>query len=136
MNEDVKIIINYRIEKAIKSLDEAEYLINGNMWNLTVNRLYYSCYYSIIALLLCIEQSPKTHKGARNLFHQHFIATGIFKYEFGELLTILFDARQEGDYKDFVEFDSSDVLPWINLTKEFVKSISQFIYSNYFNIDK
>jgi hypothetical protein len=36
----------------------------------------------------------------------------------------LFDARQEGDYVDFVQFDADSVEPWIPLVKDFIETIS------------
>jgi uncharacterized protein (UPF0332 family) len=100
MTEENKILVNYRLEKAYKTLEEAKYLAKGEIWNLAINRLYYSCFYSIIALLLCIEQSPKTYKGTHNLFHQHFILTKRIPSDLAYLFATLFDARQECDYKD------------------------------------
>ncbi len=39
------------------------------------NKLYYSAYYAVIALLLQNEHRPTTHNGAKSQFSEHFIKT-------------------------------------------------------------
>lgn len=36
---------------------------------------------------------------------------------------MVFEERQEGDYKDFVKFDSDIVESWLKSTKDFIKEI-------------
>ena len=44
--------ISYRLNRAREAFEEALILAENNRWNAVVNRLYYSCFYAIIALLL------------------------------------------------------------------------------------
>lgn len=44
--------IEYRLSKAREALQDAKLLAENNSWNACVNRLYYSCYYAVSALLL------------------------------------------------------------------------------------
>jgi hypothetical protein len=41
----------------------------------------------------------------------------------GKLYNQLFEARQEGDYVDFVSFDRDLVEPWVLKVKEFIDDI-------------
>lgn len=52
MNENGRALINYRIERALEVLKDARTLANAGGWNSCINRLYYSCFYAITALLL------------------------------------------------------------------------------------
>ena len=56
-------IIQYRIEKSYKSLEEATAVAKLQYWNLTGNRLYYSVFHMASALLLNKGMSAKTHAG-------------------------------------------------------------------------
>lgn len=56
-------IIQYRIEKSYKSLEEATAVAKLQYWNLTGNRLYYSVFHMASALLLDKGMSAKTHAG-------------------------------------------------------------------------
>ncbi|MGN6540887.1 MAG: HEPN domain-containing protein [Ginsengibacter sp.] len=53
--------------KSKKTLAEIELLIQNELWNTAVNRLYYACYYAVIALLINKEIDTLTHTGARQL---------------------------------------------------------------------
>jgi len=39
--------INYRFHRAKESFEEALILADNEKWNTVVNRLYYSCFYSV-----------------------------------------------------------------------------------------
>lgn len=44
-------LINYRIERAFNTLKTAKTLANSGDWNAVANRLYYACFYAVLALL-------------------------------------------------------------------------------------
>ncbi len=44
--------IKYRLLKAEESFSDALLLAENERWNSVINRLYYSCFYSVIAILL------------------------------------------------------------------------------------
>ena len=52
MTEPLDTLIHYRLERAQESLDEAHLLADAGRWNACVNRLYYSCFYAVSALLV------------------------------------------------------------------------------------
>jgi uncharacterized protein (UPF0332 family) len=111
MNEQERLeLVKYRITKANDALREVKLLIENELWNTVVNRLYYACYYAVTALLIKNEINAQTHAGVRQMFGLHFIKTGIFIKDSGKFYSDIFDMRQTGDYDDFVDFDKDDVL--------------------------
>jgi uncharacterized protein (UPF0332 family) len=58
-------LIKYRIHRAKDTLEDAEILAERQKWNSTINRLYYSAYYAVMALLLHSNLKPITHNGAK-----------------------------------------------------------------------
>jgi len=44
--------IKYRFYRSEETFDEAVILAEKEKWNAVINRLYYSCFYAVIALLL------------------------------------------------------------------------------------
>lgn len=98
-------LIAYRLKRAEETLDEAEYNAIGGYYNAAVNRLYYACYYAASALMLKYGLDASTHKGIRNQLGLHFITKGIINPRFGSIYSRLFQARQAGDYEDFVFCD-------------------------------
>ncbi len=55
--------IKLKLSKARSLLFEIEILMANKFYNSVVNRLYYSCFHTIKALLLTKDFMPKTHKG-------------------------------------------------------------------------
>ncbi len=93
-------LINYRLDRAKDTFDDAKILADREKWNSTVNRLYYAAYYAVIALLLDADLSPTTHSGAKSNFSEYFIKTGKLPIELGKSYSQLFTWRQKGDYDD------------------------------------
>ncbi|OGU40274.1 MAG: hypothetical protein A2X61_09760 [Ignavibacteria bacterium GWB2_35_12] len=131
MTDDRIELIRYRLSKSEDTYNDALYLAEGKKWNAATNRLYYSAYYSVHALLLCINLSPRTHKGTRTLFHQHFLSTNMIPKEFGDLYTLIFEARQEGDYVDFAEQNEESVSFFISNVRLFNDKIKNLISNEF-----
>ncbi len=56
-------IVNYRRQKAHDLMHDVDILIENELWNSTVNRMYYACFHIISALLIMHEIEVKTHMG-------------------------------------------------------------------------
>ena len=119
--------INYRFHRAEESFQEAIILADNKRWNAVINRLYYSCFYSVIALLLKNNIKVQTHEGARLQFGLQFVKGGTIDKRFGKLYTKLFDYRQKGDYGDLYDFDEEMTKPLINSVREFLDEIRKNI---------
>ncbi|TAL67660.1 MAG: HEPN domain-containing protein [Bacteroidetes bacterium] len=87
--------------------------------------LYCSCTITVQNL------SPRTHKGTRILFHQLFLSTNLIPKEFGDLYTMIFEARQEGDYVDFAEQNEESVSFFISNVRLFNDKIKNLIINEF-----
>ena len=65
-------LINYRLEKSSTIFEEAKTLSKSGFWGGVVNRLYYSCFYDVIALLAKDDISASTHNGIRTEFFKSY----------------------------------------------------------------
>jgi uncharacterized protein (UPF0332 family) len=119
--------INYRFQRAEQSFEEALILAKEERWNAVINRLYYACFYAVIALLIKHNISTQTHDGARVQFGSLFIKNGLIDKEFGKLFSKLFDFRQKGDYGDLYDFDEDLTMPMINKVQEFLIEIKKHL---------
>ncbi len=124
MENHLKDLVQYRLERARESYEEAIMMQDQGHWNTCANRLCYACFYAVTALLVRIGHSSSKHTGIKALFNQHIVKTGRISKDKGRLYNKLFDARQEGDYVDFVRLKSDTVEPWISEVKDFIESIS------------
>jgi uncharacterized protein (UPF0332 family) len=103
-------LVKYRIRKARETYNEVSLHIENKLWATAVNRLYYACYYAVIALLIDKGIQPQTHAGVRQMFGLHFIKNGILENEVGKFFSDIYDIRQTGDYDDFISFEEEEVL--------------------------
>lgn len=108
--DERKQYVQYRIETAFKTYNAAKVLYENGFYNSAINRLYYSLFYAINALLVKNEIYVQTHFGIRNQFSLHFIKTKILDKKHGRLFSELFDWRQKGDYGNMFDFDKKNGL--------------------------
>jgi len=120
-------LIQYRLDRAQETYDEAVLMKREKHWNTCANRLYYSCFYAVLALLEKHGFASSKHSGVKSFFNQNFVKTGKISKEQGKLYNNLFDARQEGDYIDFVYFDADTMEPWFPKVKDFITTIINLI---------
>ena len=119
--------IKYRIETAFKTYDAAKILAENEFWNSSVNRLYYSAFYAVNALLVLNEIRTKSHSSIRSQFSLHFIKTGKFDKKYGKLLAKLYDWRQKGDYDNLFDYEKKSVEPLFYSVKDMLKLIENEI---------
>lgn len=127
MERSKKDYINYRIDKANEIFDDAKLLAQNARWNSCVNRLYYSAFHLVSALLALHDVSAESHNGIKTQFFRYFVKTNKISQEDGKLYAHLFDWRQESDYTDFIDFDKQTVLPLLNEVEELNQDLKELI---------
>ena len=114
-------LINYRLERAKETLEDAKLLAEKQRWNSAINRLYYAAYYAVIALLFKYNFKSTTHNGAKTKFSEQFIKTGVFPTELGRIYSQLFTWRQKGDYADLFDFTEEKVTPYFEPVEKLIE---------------
>lgn len=118
-------LVNYRLIRAKETYEDAQILAENERWNSSINRLYYSAYYAVMALLLDSDLKPTTHTGAKSNFSEHFILTNRIPKEFGKMYSQLFTWRQKGDYDDMFDFDNEKVMPYFEPVSQLIALIEK-----------
>jgi len=127
MTNDKQELIEYRISRSKETFEEALLLADNNHWNAVANRLYYSCFYIVNALLIKNDLSFSSHNGVKTEFHKSFVKKGIVTMDSGKIYSRLFNLRQEGDYIDFQRFDGKDIEPFIEDVRSFLNEIESIL---------
>jgi uncharacterized protein len=127
MTPEIRILVQYRLDRAREALAEAALLLDNGHANTRVNRLYYACFYAVSALLLTKGLTATRHSGLRTLFHQHVIRPGLLPLGHGQLYDRLFDQRQRSDYADLVHFGVAEVRAWYGEAQAFVDAVAMLI---------
>lgn len=127
--EEIKAIIEYRLEKSAQALKEANDNANLENWSLVVNRLYYAVFYIVLALLIKNNNMAKSHNGTYQLFNKDYILTGKLSKVEGRIYRKLFSMRNTGDYDDFFDWEEVDVKPLISETENLLMTLKNLIQS-------
>ncbi|NOZ46401.1 MAG: HEPN domain-containing protein [Chlorobi bacterium] len=122
-----KEYVKYRIDSAKTTFDAAKILAENGFWNSSVNRLYYSLFYAVNALLVLNDIQTKSHSSTKSQFSLHFIKTGIIDKKYGRLLSELFDWRQKGDYDNIFDYNDESVQPLFKPVAEMIQLIEKEI---------
>ena len=103
MTKNEKItLVNYRLERANESLKAARLMLENNLYIPAMNRIYYSMFYGVQALIILNESTFSKHGQVKGFFNKEFIKTGVFPIEFGKLYNAAFEYRQKFDYVDLI----------------------------------
>jgi uncharacterized protein (UPF0332 family) len=122
-SEKKRELAMYRLAQAEESLAEAEYLFRGEKSPRSViNRVYYSMFYSILALLIFEPYSSSKHSGVLAYFNQHFIKTGLLSEDLGRAVNKAFDLRQRADYREQIVIARDQVAPFLDEAKRFLNT--------------
>lgn len=119
--------IQYRIKTAQDTFDAAKVLAENGFWNSAVNRLYYSVFYAVNALLVQNEIFSSSHSSLRSQFSLHYIKTGKLDRKYGNLLSQLYDWRQKADYGNVFDFDPESVKPRFDDVLDMIREIEKEI---------
>jgi len=126
-NEEKKTLINYRLERANESIKAAELMLENEMYIPAMNRIYYSMFYAVQALLILKESTFSKQGQVKGFFNKEFIKTGVFLKEFGKLFNTVFEYRQKFDYVDLIIPEEGLISDYISKANNFVQKITEFI---------
>jgi len=104
MDENARIIIGIRLEKARQELEAVRQLIDSAMYRIAISRAYYAIFGITTAVLLTKDIDRSKHSGVQAAFGQYFIKPGVIEPEYGKIYSLLRRAREESDYSDYGQF--------------------------------
>ncbi len=122
-----KSLIKYRLDRSYETLREVDYLIKGGFYSAAVSRLYYACYYSVVALLVANKLEAQTHAGVKSIFSLNFVRNGIIEKELAKNFFNLFDLRHNNDYEDYCFCDRDTIEDLRPKAEKLIKAIENLI---------
>jgi len=131
MTDNRKALIEYRLTQAKDSIREADVLQQSGMSPRSVmNRLYYSMFYAVLALLQEKKLGTSKHSGVIALFDREYVKTGSFPKEMSRVLHRAFALRQKGDYMEETEVTVKDIEEIRPIAEEFVVGVEKHLSQN------
>lgn len=126
-DEERMIMVEFEIERAHRLIDQFPILENAKLWDTLANRVYYSVFHAVTALLIKNGLHAESHQGVSVLFSKHFVKEGLIDAEYGRLFARLENMREKSDYTCLFETTEDEVLPMIPKAKELVSIIDGLI---------
>ena len=118
-------LIHHRREKAAYILEDARILFEKKRFYSCVNRIYYACFYEVMALMIRDEFKSSKHTGVKSFFLQQYVKTGKVATHWGSYYVEIFKYRQDSDYKDFVKFEEHQIADWLNKAGELIRDLEK-----------
>ncbi|OQY30356.1 MAG: hypothetical protein B6244_00415 [Candidatus Cloacimonetes bacterium 4572_55] len=126
--DDIRILIQYRMEQADTALADAKFLIDGQRSPQSiVNRSYYAMFYAALALLQCQTKTPSKHTGVISLFDTEFVLKGVFPKELSKNFHKAFELRQKSDYRVMKKISAEQALDTWRKAREFVVALKNHV---------
>ena len=126
-SKHIEALISYRMERSRESIRAAEIMLENEMLTISMNRVYYSMFYAVQALLVLHKVSFSKHGQVKGYFNRELIKTGIFSVDMGKLYNKVFEYRQKFDYVDFAVPDRDMVSEYIEKAREFHSTIKKYV---------
>jgi uncharacterized protein len=120
---DLETLVTHRLQKSEEALQAAKIMLDQQMFSFAMNRVYYSLYYAVQALLAQQGVAFAKHGQVKGYFNREFIKAGRLPKEIGRFYNKAFEYRQKFDYVDFVSPDQSMVAEYVETAKNVVAQI-------------
>jgi len=126
--EEKAALIKYRLERSNESLAAAELMFENKLYIPAMNRIYYSMFYAVQALLILNESAFSKHGHVKGFFNKEYIKAGVFPKEYGKLYNAAFEYRQKFDYVDLIIPEEQLISDYICKAKTFIEKLSKYIH--------
>ena len=120
-------VVSLEIAKAFTTQEEVDLLVEKGYWNAAANRLYYSVFHAVSALLIHDGLRIKSHKGAGVMLNQHYIQTNKISPELGKLYRRLELMREESDYNCFYNTSPEELKKELEPARELIDTIAKMV---------
>jgi uncharacterized protein (UPF0332 family) len=122
-----KDLIAYRINQSHQAVEDVEFLIDNQKYNIAINRIYYGIFYALSALALKYEYETSKHQQLIGWFNKTFVKAGIISVEKSSIVHKSFNKRSKGDYAVYISFSEEEVVEMFKEMKSFLKEINKLL---------
>lgn len=124
MDESKEIHIRNCVAKSKEAFEDAEFNFNNGRFSVTLNRIYYSIFYSVLALAYKDEFVTSKHLQLKGWFNKKYIyEEKLFDEKMLKIYQKAYNDRQESDYEIIMSHDVEK--------EDIEKSLEDARYFNY-----
>lgn len=116
-----------RFAHAQECLDAAKNLVAAGQYRSAANRLYYSVFHAMRAVLAFDGIDMKHHSGIISEFRKRYIKTSVLDKTLSNTISVAYDMRTGSDYDDHYIISKSEVHDLTADVDSFLKEIKAFL---------
>lgn len=126
-DEDKRALSKVRLDRAEECLTEAQSLFEAEKYKGAANRLYYSIFHAMRAVLALDGVDMKHHSGVISEFRRRYIKTNKLDVKLSNIISRLSEMRSESDYDDFYVLSKKSVLEQFENVRFFIDAIQNYL---------
>lgn len=127
MDDKRKELSNYRLNQAEESLRASKNCFDNGFYKDSINRSYYSAFYSVKAVLALGSVDFKRHKDVIAYFNKEYVAKDVLPRILGRKIGILKQVREESDYDDFYIASKEEAEEQIETAELILQEIKKYL---------
>lgn len=125
--EDKKALSEARFTHAEECLESSKLLLENGNYKSAANRSYYAVFHAMRAVLAFDGIDMKHHSGIISEFRRLYIKTSVFNTELSNIISVLFNVRQDSDYDDFFIISKEEVVEQIASAEIFLTEMKKYL---------
>lgn len=95
-----------------------------------INRIYYSMFYTVLAILSLKGIGSSKHSFVISMFDKEFVKTGIFNKDYSKMLHRAFELRKKGDYEKEVQISKNDIDKLLPAAQDLIIKTEEYLKSS------
>ena len=127
MEERLRALSEYRLEKSRKNIKLAKELFDEGHYSFALNRAYYAAFDAMRAVNALDKFDSSKHSGVIAHFNQYHVKNGGFDASVSSVIRRAARLRERSDYEDFYEPDREEAEQTIEEVTVFVETIAGYL---------
>lgn len=127
MEDSLKELATYRMERAKEMLVASEENLNIAQYRTSLNRSYYAVFHAMRAVNILEGYDSSKHSGVIAYFTQTFLKTERLDRNLSKIIKEASYLREKSDYDDFYIASKEEARSQLENAKVFLQKISEFM---------
>ena len=127
MENGVKVLSEYRFERAKEMLDAARQNLNINQYRTSLNRSYYAVFHAMRAVNILNGYDSSKHSGVIAYFNKNFLKENKLDRKLYKIIKDSSYLREKSDYDDFFVIGRQETERQLENAEIFVKAVGDYL---------
>ena len=127
MENGVKVLSEYRFERAKEMLDAARQNLNINQYRTSLNRSYYAVFHAMRAVNILNGYDSSKHSGVIAYFNKDFVKENKLDRNLYKIIKDSSYLREKSDYDDFFVIGRQETERQLENAEIFVKAVGDYL---------